>query len=278
VSGPDNLESKGAYLPQAIVSIGMPVFNASNYIRGALDSLLAQSHDDFDILISDNASSDSTGDICKEYAARDSRIRYVRQEENIGALENFRFVLQESCGRYFMWAAHDDRWKPNYIESLVNILESDPDCGLSFSNYIEMNLDTGSERFHKVRASNRSSSALNYMTRCVDMCPSLIYGLFRRAEISPKALDSSFDFSDVNFVLDLAIRRRIIILNDYLYTAGTKGVREPYSISHRKINRVAFIGKQHNLLFSKFSVPVATALFLFFCLVMAYNKIRLWRY
>lgn len=103
------------------VSIGMPVFNGGKYIREALDSLLAQTFTDFELIISDNASTDGTEAICKEYEEKDSRIRYVRQTENRGAAANFRFVLGEARGEYFMWAAADDVWDTKFVETLLSI-------------------------------------------------------------------------------------------------------------------------------------------------------------
>tara|TARA_B110000438_G_scaffold169307_1_gene161796 strand:- start:5631 stop:6536 length:906 start_codon:yes stop_codon:yes gene_type:complete len=98
------------------VSIGMPVFNGEKFIRGALDSLLGQSFTDFELIISDNGSTDGSELICREYAARDQRIRYVRQETNLGAGFNFKFVLDEARSEYFMWAACDDTRSLDFIE------------------------------------------------------------------------------------------------------------------------------------------------------------------
>ncbi|WNC86000.1 glycosyltransferase family 2 protein [Thermosynechococcus sp. QKsg1] len=89
------------------LSIGMPVYNGAKFIREALDSLLAQTFTDFELIISDNASTDETEAICREYAAKDKRIRYVRQAQNLGAAANFKYVLDEARGEYFMWAAAD---------------------------------------------------------------------------------------------------------------------------------------------------------------------------
>lgn len=91
------------------VSIGMPVYNGAEYIRETLDALLAQTFTDFELIISDNASTDETAEICREYAERDLRIVYIRQEGNIGARANFQLVLDKARGAYFMWAAADDR-------------------------------------------------------------------------------------------------------------------------------------------------------------------------
>ena len=98
------------------VSIGMPVYNGEQFIRCALDSLLEQSFPDFELIISDNASTDGTEEICREYAARDQRINYVRQPLNLGAYANFKFVLDEAHGEYFMWAACDDIRSADFIE------------------------------------------------------------------------------------------------------------------------------------------------------------------
>lgn len=141
-----------------LVSIGMPVFNGGKYLEEALLSLQRQTLSDFELIISDNASTDNTQDICRFYVTRDSRIRYIRHSENIGPLANFQHVLSEASGKYFMWAAHDDRWHPDFIKRLTLTLDSNPESALSFSNYIVKNLDTGSESFHQV--SNSKSDSL----------------------------------------------------------------------------------------------------------------------
>lgn len=101
------------------VSIGMPVYNGEKTICDSLDSLLAQTFQDFEIIISDNASVDGTAGICQKYCARDARIRYIRQPENRGAVANFQFVLDQAKGEYFMWAAADDMWSSNWLETLL---------------------------------------------------------------------------------------------------------------------------------------------------------------
>jgi glycosyltransferase involved in cell wall biosynthesis len=106
---------------QPKVSIGMPVYNGEKFIRSALDSLLAQTFTDFELIISDNASTDLTESICREYANKDRRIQYIRQAMNIGPVANFQFVLDAAVGDYFMWAAADDQWDLLWIERLLPI-------------------------------------------------------------------------------------------------------------------------------------------------------------
>ena len=120
---------------QPTVSIGMPVYNGGKYIRDALDSLLAQTFTNFELIISDNASTDRTEQICREYADRDARIQYVRQPVNRGATANFQFVLDEAAGEYFMWAAYDDYWKPHFIAHALSAMNNES-IGFAFSRSV----------------------------------------------------------------------------------------------------------------------------------------------
>jgi len=116
-----------------VVSIGLPVFNGENTLREALGSLLEQTFGDFELIVSDNGSTDGTAEICRSFAARDGRVRYVRQPVNRGAVWNFNFVLDQARGRYFMWAACDDLWAPAFIEQNVRVLATQPDVIASIS-------------------------------------------------------------------------------------------------------------------------------------------------
>lgn len=114
------------------VSIGLPVYNGENYLEKALDSLLAQSFEDFELIIADNASTDSTMDICESYAGKDRRIRYFRNDANIGAAANYNRVFELSSGEYFKWAAHDDICDPGYLASSVARLDDDQGAVLCY--------------------------------------------------------------------------------------------------------------------------------------------------
>jgi predicted O-linked N-acetylglucosamine transferase (SPINDLY family)/glycosyltransferase involved in cell wall biosynthesis len=118
---------------QPLVSIAMPVYNGDRYICQALDSLLAQDYNNFELLISDNASTDSTAEICQKYAANNPKIRYFRNSTNIGAISNFNQAFKLSTGKYFMWAAHDDLWAPSYVSKCLAQLELHPNAVLCFS-------------------------------------------------------------------------------------------------------------------------------------------------
>ena len=98
------------------VTIGMPVYNGEKFLYNSLKSLISQSFSNFELLISDNASTDRTSKICEEFARKDQRIKYFRQAENIGPWRNFKFLLDKADTEYFMWSAADDIRSDNFIE------------------------------------------------------------------------------------------------------------------------------------------------------------------
>jgi glycosyltransferase involved in cell wall biosynthesis len=131
------------------VSIGMPIYNGERLMQRALDSLLAQTFTDFELIICDNASTDATQRICLEYAAKDKRIRYYRNDAQIQPISNFNRVLGYASGEYFMWAAHDDRWAPAFIEELVQELNGNPEAALAFCRFVNIDEEGHTARVFK---------------------------------------------------------------------------------------------------------------------------------
>lgn len=113
--------------PPPKLSIGMPVYNAESYLREAIDSLLAQTYTDFEIIISDNASTDQTQVICRDYEQRERRISYVRQQKNLGATGNFNHVFGLARGTYFKWASYDDICEPQFLAKCIEVLDARPE-------------------------------------------------------------------------------------------------------------------------------------------------------
>ena len=115
------------------VTIGLPIYNGQNYLAETMDSLLAQTFRDFELVISDNASTDGTEAICRDYAARDPRVRYHRNEVNVGASANYNRTFELGRGQYFKWAAHDDLLAPTFLERCVEALDRDPAVVLAYT-------------------------------------------------------------------------------------------------------------------------------------------------
>ena len=115
------------------LTIGLPVYNGEKYVAESLESLLGQSFTDFELIIADNASTDSTGDICRHYEKQDSRVRYFRQPRNIGLAPNVNFIIGRARGELYKEAAHDDLYARNLLASCVQALDEYPQVVLAHS-------------------------------------------------------------------------------------------------------------------------------------------------
>lgn len=115
------------------LSIGLPVYNGEQYLSEALDALLGQSYEDFELIISDNASTDATEEISRRYVTQDARVRYIRQPRNIGCAPNHNVVVEEARGELFKWASHDDLYARDLLQRSVEALDEHPHVVLAHS-------------------------------------------------------------------------------------------------------------------------------------------------
>ena len=198
------------------ISIGMPVYNGGESLRRALDCLLAQSHSHFELIISDNASTDTlTKAITEEYARRDSRIRLTRQPFNQGAVPNFIWVLQQASGEYFMWAAHDDFWSSNYVEALANRLDRAPEAVLATPSIqvatTRRNGTTEQEIIPSAPNGDRDATLAVYIEHFKSVV--WVYGLYRRewvAKAAPEWKQYPLLSGDVIWLWGVLLRERIV--------------------------------------------------------------------
>lgn len=165
------------------VDIVLPVYNGAEYLDGALASLCAQSFPDLRIIISDNASTDATPEIISRWQARDRRITYHRQNENIGALANYNWVLQRAQSPWVMFASHDDIWSPDYVAELYKAATAEPGVKLAASSMTLIRPD-GSEnvrpfdmRVNAARGLRQALLSLKHVTS------GWYYGLYDRQEL-----------------------------------------------------------------------------------------------
>ena len=119
-----------------LLSIGVPVYNAEEYLQATVEALLGQTFTDFELIISDNGSTDSTQQICERFAETDARVRYFRYEQNQGAAWNFNNTVRLATGTYFKWAAHDDLHEPEFLACCVEALQNDPTISLAFTGTV----------------------------------------------------------------------------------------------------------------------------------------------
>jgi len=203
------------------VSIGLPVFNGEKYLKQALDSILAQTHQDFELIISDNTSTDKTQHICLKYAAEDNRIRYYRNKENIGASKNYNRVFMLSSGYYFKWAAHDDVLAPEYLEKCVNVLDNDSSISLCHSKTAcidEKGIIVGN---YDERTLNRISSWKPY-ERFGDLISQrntcwAIMGVIRASSLRKTALQGDYLDADRNLLAEIGLIGRIYEIPEHLF-------------------------------------------------------------
>lgn len=205
---------------KVLISVGMPVFNCEKYVSHAIGSILSQTFTNFELIISDNGSNDLTEKICQDYCNKDDRVRYFRQSENRGAAENFKFVLRNASGKYFMWAAADDLWSPNWLEEMLK-LQNIKNC-IAFSSLQAIG-DDGRCLSHPANKCDLNFNSSRLFRRMkYFLIPNVlgkanpIYGLFPRNFISKRdmsILDCSYFGVDMLFVYSL-LERLPIIIND----------------------------------------------------------------
>lgn len=203
------------------VTIGLPVYNGQNFIEEAIESILAQTFEDYELIISDNASTDKTAEICQRYAAQDSRIHYYRSAINRGPAWNYNRVFELAQGEYFKWAAHDDVLAPRFIEKALARLERNPAAVLSFSQ-VEL-IDEISERieFYDVQLATDSDSPvcrfremMSLKHRCYD-----IFGLIRTAVLAQTPLIGAYAGSDRALLSRLSLQGSFEIIPEPLFQA-----------------------------------------------------------
>ena len=217
------------------LSIGLPVYNGERYLRQALDAILTQSFSDFELIISDNASTDETGDICQEYALKDARIRYVRQRENLGAAENFNIVFSLARGEYFKWAAHDDVLEPDFLKACIAVLDSDPFVILAYSKVCKINVkgETTGAYDYRLRVSDeqahiRFSDLILINHFCV-----AVFGVARTAVLAKTPLIGKFVGSDRTLLAELGLRGKLVEVPEYLFNRRDHPLASTSQFRHR---------------------------------------------
>jgi glycosyltransferase involved in cell wall biosynthesis len=200
------------------VSIGIPVFNGAKTLARTIEAAINQDYENLEIIISDNCSTDETQMIAENYQATDPRIKYVRQEKNLGMTANFTKVFEYSTGEFFMWAAHDDQHAPTFISSCLPYLLKDTQAGLCvpktqaiFRNQVDWisSMKTFSEidtRVKLFRETLRHFPAVG------------MYGLYRSSIIQKTALWRNFLGADLVFIQSMSLHGNIVTSDEILFS------------------------------------------------------------
>ena len=209
-------------ISQPRVTIGMPVYNGERYLREALNSILGQTFCEFELIISDNGSTDSTFEICNEYAEKDRRLRLYRNHENIGAAANYNRLVALAQGKYFKWAAADDNLAPEFLEECISILDHHPETILCYPKTIVIDEHGNPVREYPDNLHlQEPTPALRYQAfherfRTLYEC-NAIFGLIDTAVLCQTKLIGAFSNSDMVLLSELALRGRFYEVPKHLF-------------------------------------------------------------
>lgn len=204
------------------VSIGMPVYNGENFLRIACDSILAQTFTDWELIISDNGSTDATEAICHEYAVRDSRVHYYRSANNRGGAWNRNRVFALATGEYFMWHDHDDAITPTLVARCVAVLDARPEVVNCYANTVIIDQHGTPIRRYAEGAALRTTSAyarLRHYIRHDRDCPlcSIYFGLMRRSVLAQTTLFQPYIDAEMSLMSELALRGQFHEIPEHLF-------------------------------------------------------------
>jgi glycosyltransferase involved in cell wall biosynthesis len=202
-----------------LVTIGLPVYNGEQFLAAAIDSFLGQSYGHFELIISDNASTDRTQELCRQYAAVDSRIRYFRNELNIGPRRNFNGLVAHARGDYFKWAAHDDVYAPDFLKKCVQALDNDGSAALSYTRVLLIDAEGAplANRRYPLDTSRTRPYQRFAETLWIDLGSPAIFGVIRLNVLLKTPLMGYTHAADQVLLGELALRGPFIEIPEELH-------------------------------------------------------------
>ncbi|MEZ5341266.1 MAG: glycosyltransferase family A protein [Acidimicrobiales bacterium] len=206
---------------EPLVSIGIPVYNGADYIAETLDSIVAQTHRNLEVIVCDNCSTDRTPDIVREYAAKDARITLLVNQANLGAAGNFNRALHEATAEYFTWLSADDAWQPTYVERAVEVLEARPEVVAVYSHATRINersevIGNYREAMGKLRLDSDSPS-IRFNDSVLGFPAIVLFGVMRRQVMLDTPGHGAYIGGDRVFISEMALKGQIARVDDELF-------------------------------------------------------------
>jgi glycosyltransferase involved in cell wall biosynthesis len=201
------------------ITVGLPTYNGERFLAEAVRSILDQDVDGLELVIADNASTDATRDMCQQFVVEDRRVRYLPAEQNRGAAWNFNRVVAEASGPYFKWAADDDLYAPGFVRSCIDVLESDPEVVLAYSEASEIDAE-GQLIEHRGPTNVAFSGSASERFRAVivnEVYCYAVFGVIRTESLFRTGLIGPFAQSDRVLLAELALRGRFVELPERLF-------------------------------------------------------------
>jgi glycosyltransferase involved in cell wall biosynthesis len=217
------------------VTIGLPVYNGENYLGESLEALLGQSYEDFELVISDNASTDGTPNICRYYGKRDPRIRYIRQPQNIGLNPNHNFVIKQARGELFKMASHDDLYAVDLLKRCVEALDERPDLVVAHCQEAMIdNRGTVTKLLEYSVAADSPRAPERLRSMLFDGWDDYTYGVMRTSILRQTRLHGSHHFADRTINTELALYGPFYLVPEWLYFRRDHPERSsPYTVRSR---------------------------------------------
>jgi glycosyltransferase involved in cell wall biosynthesis len=200
------------------LTIGLPVFNGEIYLAESLEALLGQSYEDFELVISDNASTDGTEEICRRYGRQDRRIRYIRQPQNIGLNPNHNFVVRQARGELFKMASHDDLYARDLLKRCVDALDEKPQAVLAHCWEARIGKSGSVTRVLKYSvATDAPRAPERFRSMLFDGWDDYTYGVMRTKVLLQTKLHRSHHFADRTINTELGLYGPFHMVPDWLY-------------------------------------------------------------
>ena len=203
---------------QPRLTVGLPVYNGARYLAESIEALLGQTYADFELIISDNASTDATADICRSYQKQDTRVRYFRQPRNIGCAPNHNYLVHAARGELFKWASDDDLYSRDLLARCVGALDEQPDVVLahSWTAVIDSVGNVTKQLIYQL-ATNSPRAPERLSSMLFDSGGDDDGGVIRTPVLRRTALNGSYYRADRTLTAELALHGAFYHVPDWLY-------------------------------------------------------------
>ena len=201
------------------LSVGLPVYNGEDLLPEAIEAILGQSYKDFELIISDNASTDGTAEICRRYSAEDSRLRYIRQPRNIGMIANHNFLIGVARGEFFKWASHDDLYARDFLQRCVDALDEHPEAVLAHAWCVLLDVVDGTpiEFFKYPEATASPRAPQRFRSMLFDGKGDWTYAVFRTNTLRQTPLHATYHGGDRTLITELALHGPLCQIPHWLF-------------------------------------------------------------
>ena len=242
------------------ITVGLPVYNGEKYLQNRLDSILTQTYTNFELIISDNNSIDKTNEICSNYAKKDFRIKYFKQDKNIGLEKNFKFVLDQARCDFFVWASDDDVWRNDFLEKTINELSVNDGAvgctskvkriGKTINEFKELENDSWFKKKYKnFRRNNRKFGTISVSgnwhkkaeTYMKIQSGQAFYSVFRTDELKKSFQGLPSYASDMALIMAILKYGDIICIEETLWYFHNEGSSSENILDKFKTKKITFI-------------------------------------